>query len=71
MKAKILRVGSVVFESTEAGDVAMPQGWTFDLEGKAILPLEIRDGVRLWGGWTIQDLLEISKRPAEFVELDI
>lgn len=71
-KAKIIRVGIFVTQYAcpplNLDKTTFPYGWHFDYMGW-IPPVEVRDGVYYYGGWTLEELHEVAARPMEFVEL--
>jgi hypothetical protein len=61
MKAKIVTVGIIQDD--------VPIGWCFDCMNKVPMVQVFNDGSILYAGYSIDELSEISNRPAEWVEL--
>lgn len=54
IKAKIIIIGKVIEK--------IPQYWTFDCENGASAFTLCKDGTVLYGGYTVKELTEISKK---------
>lgn len=57
MKAKILQIGYV--DRGDNGLVDVPKRWVFDCRNK-VNGIDMKDGVVLYGGYTVQELKDIG-----------